>query len=156
MSTKPCSCQIEEHGMLRILIAVDGSEHAKRAIEAVGKMAKSSLDLEVVLLCVGPPLHSNGCYTVATFEQMEADQKILQDAILSRAMDHARALGLQLVEPARACGVIGNEIVHIASDFRVDQIAMGRRGLGGIGDLLLGSVARRVLQQSTVPVLLVK
>ena len=34
--------------MLKILIAVDGSEHANRAIEAVGKMVKSALDLVFV------------------------------------------------------------------------------------------------------------
>jgi nucleotide-binding universal stress UspA family protein len=33
---------------------------------------------------------------------------------------------------------------------------MGTRGMGAIGSMLLGSVAQRVIQQSTVPVLLVK
>lgn len=142
--------------MMRILIAVDGSEHAKRAIEAVGKMAKSSLDLEAVLLCVSPEPRFYGDYTVATIEKVEADQKIQQNTILSRAMEYARAQGLQLAEPARAYGVIANEIVRVANELRVDQIAMGTRGLGAIGNMLLGSVAQRVIHQSTLPVLLVK
>jgi nucleotide-binding universal stress UspA family protein len=71
-------------------------------------------------------------------------------------MEHARAAGLQLIAPARAHGLIANEIVRLARDRQVDQIAMGTRGMGAVGAMLLGSVAQRVLHQSPVPVLLVK
>lgn len=142
--------------MLKILIAVDGSEHANRAIEAVGKMARSSLDLEAVLACVSPEPLFYGDYTAATIEKIEEDQKIQKNAILSKATELAMAQGLKLGEPARAYGVIANEIVRIASDLQVDQIAMGTRGMGAIGNMLLGSVAQRVIHQSPVPVLLVK
>ena len=56
----------------------------------------------------------------------------------------------------RAYGVIANEIVRVAKAHQVDQIAMGTRGMGAIGSVLLGSVAQRVIHQSPVPVLLVK
>ena len=51
--------------MLKILIAVDGSDHANRAIEAVGKMARSALDLEAILICVSPEPLFYGNYTAA-------------------------------------------------------------------------------------------
>jgi nucleotide-binding universal stress UspA family protein len=56
----------------------------------------------------------------------------------------------------RTYGVIANEIVRVAKDLQVDQIAMGTRGMGAVGSLLLGSVAQRVIHQSEVPILLVK
>lgn len=142
--------------MLQILIAVDGSEQAQRAIEAVGKMARSSLDLQATLLCVSPEPIFYGDYSNATIQRIEEDQKTQQNAILSKAMEQARAHGLKPTEPVRAYGVIANEIVRVASELKVDQIAMGTRGMGAIGNMLLGSVAQRVLHQSPLPVLLVK
>lgn len=142
--------------MLKILIAVDGSEHANRAIEAVGKMARSSLDLEAILVCVSPEPIFYGDYTVATIQKIEEDQKQQQNTVLTKAMELAKAQGLKLGEPARAYGVIANEIVRIANDRQVDQIAMGTRGMGAVGNMILGSVAQRVIHQSAVPVLLTK
>ena len=142
--------------MLKILIAVDGSEHANRAIEAVGNLARSALELEATLLCVSPEPIFYGSYTAATIQKIEDEQVIQQNAILAKAMEQARATGLQVAAPARAYGVIANEIVRIAKDRQIDQIALGTRGMGAVGNMLLGSVAQRVLHQSPVPVLLVK
>lgn len=142
--------------MLKILIAVDGSEHANRAIEAVAKIARSGLDLQASLLCVSPEPPLFGGYTLETISQVEADQKKRQDTLLEQAAAHAGRLGLALGEPLRAQGVIANEIVRAATDSGVDQIAMGTRGMGAVGSLFLGSVAQRVIHQSPVPVLLVK
>lgn len=142
--------------MLKILIAVDGSEHADRAVDAVGTMVRSSLDVEATLLCVSPEPLLYGGYTLATIEKIEEDQKKQQTVILAKAAERARAQGLKLAEPARAHGVIANEIVRIARELKVDQIAMGTRGMGAVGSVVLGSVAQRVIHQSPVPVLLVK
>jgi nucleotide-binding universal stress UspA family protein len=142
--------------MLKILMAVDGSEHANRAIDAVGRMAKSSLQLEAILLCVSPEPIYYGDYTALTIEMIEEDQKKQQDAILAKATERARAQGLNVGTPERAHGVVANEIVRIANERHVDQIAMGTRGMGAIGNMLMGSVAQRVVHQSQLPVLLVK
>lgn len=142
--------------MLKILIAVDGSDHANHAVEAVGKMAQSALDLEAILICVSPEPLFYGNYTAGTIAQIEADQKKQQDLILSQAGVLARTYGLKLAEPTRAYGVVANEIVRTAQALKVDQIAMGTRGMGAVGSVMLGSVAQRVIHQSPVPVLLAK
>jgi nucleotide-binding universal stress UspA family protein len=56
----------------------------------------------------------------------------------------------------RTFAVIADEIVRMANELRVDQIAMGTRGMSAISNILLGSVAQRVIHQSSVAVLLVK
>ena len=119
-------------------------------------MARSALALDVTLLCVSPEPVFYGDYTAGTIQRIDADQKIQQTRILAKAAELARAKGLQLAEPARAYGVVANEIVRVANDLNVDQIAMGTRGMGAVGNMLLGSVAQRVLHQSALPVLLVR
>jgi nucleotide-binding universal stress UspA family protein len=146
--------------MLKILIAVDGSAHANRAIEAVAKMASSSLNLEAVLLCVDPgvlldPLFSAD-YTMVTIQKLEEDHKKQQNATLEDAMRQAKSLDIKFFEPARGYGSISKEILRIAAEKNCDQIAMGTRGMGAIGNLILGSVAQSVVHHSSVPVLLVK
>jgi nucleotide-binding universal stress UspA family protein len=142
--------------MLKILIAVDGSSHANRAIEAVGKMVRSSLDLEATLLCVSPEPVFYGDYTAATIQKIEEDQKKQQTTILTNAIEHAKVHGIKLAEPTRAYGVVANEIVRVARDRQVDQIAMGTRGMGAVGTVFLGSIAQKVLHQSPLPILLAK
>jgi len=146
----------EKDTIVKILIAIDGSEPANRAIEAVARMARSALALEATLLCVSPEPVFYGDYTASTIQRIDADQKVQQTRVLAKATELARAKGLILAEPARAYGVVANEIVRVASDLKVDQIAMGTRGMGAVGNMLLGSVAQRVVQQSPLPVLLVK
>lgn len=142
--------------MLKFLIAVDGSEHANRAIDAVGRLARSSLELEAVLVNVSPEPMFYGDYTAATIQNIEEEQKRQQNTILARATERAGQQGLKLGEPVRANGVIPNEIVRVANERHVDQIAMGTRGMGAIGNMFLGSVAQRVLHHSGVPVLMVR
>ena len=114
------------------------------------------MTLEATLLCVSPEPVFYGDYTASTIQRIDADQKVQQTRVLAKAADLARTKGLNLGEPARAYGVVANEIVRVASDLKVDQIAMGTRGMGAVGNMLLGSVAQRVVQQSPLPVLLVK
>ena len=47
-------------------------------------------------------------------------------------------------------------IVRYAAEKQCDQIVIGPRGLGSVQGLLLGSVASKVMQLSTIPVLLIK
>lgn len=142
--------------MFKILIAVDGSEHAKRAIEAVATMSKSAVSLEATLLCVSPPVMTYYGYTAGTLEQIKITQIRQQDDTLREAEEHAKALGLRIGESLRPKGVEVDEIVRAASELAVDQIAIGTRGMGALGSFFLGSVAQRVVHLSSVPVLLVK
>ena len=47
-------------------------------------------------------------------------------------------------------------IVRVAREVGADQIVMGTRGLGALGNLFLGSVATPVVRLAEIPVTLVK
>jgi nucleotide-binding universal stress UspA family protein len=147
---------LQELIMLKFLIPVDGSAHAKHAMDAVAKLVRSSTQLEVTLLNVrdGPVYY--GELSPITIEQIEQIQKQQQDEILADAERHGRSLELKITSVQRASGFAPAEIVRVAGECGADQIAMGTRGLGAMGSLFLGSVAQRVVRDAKVPVLLVK
>jgi nucleotide-binding universal stress UspA family protein len=84
--------------------------------------------------------------------------------------DYLRDLGEKDMKPARKVleaanihhdmvmrnGHTAQEIIDCAKDGKFDLIVMGSKGRGAVADLLIGSVAARVLAAAKPPVLLVK
>jgi nucleotide-binding universal stress UspA family protein len=142
--------------MLKFLLAVDGSEHARRVIEAVARLARSSAQLEVLILNVrtDPIFYSE--ISLETYQELDTVARAEQGRVLQQAAEQARAAGLNVVATLDPAGVVVTEILHAATEGQVDQIVLGTRGMGAVGGLFLGSVAQRVLHQASVPVLLVK
>lgn len=141
--------------MQKVLLAIDGSENAMRAVSYLIKRASSARDqYQVALVNVQYPLHG----TVANFingaqlKQYHHDEgmKALApaQALLSEAAI-AHAHHLFVGEPAEV-------ISRFAREQGCDEIIIGSRGLGNIGSLLVGSVASKIIHLSEVPVVLVK
>lgn len=141
---------------MKMLIAVDGSEHSRRAIEAAGRLASQMQAVQVVLLNVADAMMFYGELPPFDFEAVERAQRVHQDKLLTEAEAQARACGLHEVLTQSAVGLAAQEILRVADERGVDQIVMGTHGRGLVGSLLLGSVAQRVVHQAKVPVLLVR
>jgi nucleotide-binding universal stress UspA family protein len=141
---------------MKMLIAVDGSEHARRAIEATGRLARQMQSAEVVLLNVADAMVYYGELPPFDIEAVERDRRQHQEQLLAGAEAQARSCGLQTVLTQSAVGLAAQEILRVADERGVDQIVMGTHGRGAVGSLLLGSVAQRVVHQAKVPVLLVR
>jgi nucleotide-binding universal stress UspA family protein len=142
--------------MMKMLIAVDGSEHSRRAIEAAAHLARQMQSVQVVLLNVADAMVFYGELPPFDLEAVERAQSQHQERLLSEALAHARACGLQQVQTQSAVGLAAQEILRVADERGADQIVMGTHGRGAVGSLLLGSVTQRVVHQAKVPVLLVR
>lgn len=143
--------------MLKFLVAVDGSAHARRALDTVARLAPQiAQGVRVVLLNVAAPMVNYGELPPFDLEGMERSLRAQQERLLAEALADARAGGLTEVVMQAARGEPATEIVRVATEHGVDQIVMGTHGRGAIGSLLIGSVAQRVLHQAAVPVLLVR
>lgn len=142
--------------MLKMLIAVDGSAHALRAVEAAAKLAQHAVGLELVLLNVRDSPAYYGDLPPMDYESLDSQARARQDVLLQKALTDAQGLGLTAVTTKGVVGSPATEIVREADERGVDQIAMGTHGRGAVGSLFLGSVAQRVIHLSKVPVLLVK
>jgi len=142
--------------MLKMLIGVDGSQHAFHAIEAVARLARAAVTLDVVLLGVRDMPQLYGDLPTPSLQQIEDALTRQQDQVLDAALERARECGLTAVSTRRALGLAAPEIVRVATEIGADQIVLGTRGMGALGSLFIGSVAQRVVHLAAVPVLLVK
>lgn len=142
--------------MMKILIAVDGSPHAARAIDAVAQLGQEGLGLQVHLLNVRELPVFYGEVPLPNTEEIEQALQQAQDQILAEARARAEAAGLRVADEHRRAGLPAQELLAVAAEVGADQIAMGTHGRGLIGSLFLGSVAQRVLHATTRPVLLAR
>lgn len=142
--------------MKKVLIAVDGSDHARKAIETVARFARDGASPEVVLVNVrGWPVLL-GEVDASGLEQIEQAEKHFQESLLAEAERQAKVAGLAVRSKVAAVGEAAAEIVRAADECGAEVIVLGTRGRGSLGSLFLGSVAQRVVHLAAVPVLLVK
>lgn len=140
--------------MLKVLVMADGSENSLRSIRFV--IQKASLykeAMELHLLNVQHPFPG----TVRLLAGEEAKRFHHDEGI--KALDAARKLldaaGVKYTYHI-GVGDIGETIAHYVTEKKIEQIVMGTRGAGAVANVLLGSVATKVLHLVDVPVLLVK
>ncbi|MDP2005626.1 MAG: universal stress protein [Rubrivivax sp.] len=142
--------------MLKLLIAVDGSAHAQRAIEAAARLQPQTTGLDVVLVHVRDLPSFADLYPPLDAQAVEFALQQQQVALLEAALVAARRAGLTQVRTQSEVGLAAQEIARAATDLEVDLIVIGTHGRSALGGLFLGSVAQRVVHLATVPVLLVK
>jgi len=142
--------------MQKVLLPFDGSESATHAVQYLVKTVQPREDLEVHVLNVQVPVTPHGGY----FSQ-EMLERMREDALKHGADINARAIRALSAAGIRcsaheAVGDIIAEIREAATALGCDTIVMGTRGMTNLSNLLLGSVATRVVHDISVPVLLVK
>lgn len=125
----------------RILLATDGSEHSEAAAGAAGHLAKQA-GLPVTVVSVVTGSHSAA-------RRAEAERAVAGK--VERLKEMGVAAEGRVIE-----GRPDEAIVKAAEDAGADLIVMGSHGRTGLTKILLGSVAERVIGQTTVPVLVVK
>jgi nucleotide-binding universal stress UspA family protein len=142
----------------KILIATDGSEHAKHALDhAVESAVKWGAEL--IILTVVPPayplVYSNELISkyISKLQDdlRESHHRILREAenmVKNKQPDIKVVTRLEEGHPS-------SKIIETAKEEDVDLIVMGSRGMGGIVGFI-GSTSRYVVEACTKPILIVK
>ena len=130
----------------KILLAVDGSEHSKKAAAAAGDLAKKSSG-EVHAVYV----HEEGL--VAPLESVPEAQGLVAGVVDELLANGVKASGEAI---ATRSGSVAPTILDAARSFGADVIVMGTRGLSEFSALLVGSVAYKVIHHADIPVLVVR
>ena len=142
--------------MHKLLVAIDGSDHAERALGYALTLAKENGRIELHIVTVQPEPNVYGEIQVyVTEEQMAQLQKKRSTDILAPALEAARRAGVAHTSEILV-GNTAEKIAERAEEFGCDGIVIGTQGRGAIGSLLMGSVAIKVVHLTRLPVILVK
>ena len=139
----------------KILVGTDGSETAVRALKSACDLTKTcNAELHIVHVprpeTVAFALGAMAGYHVATTipspeETEDAAQRVLQ---------HAKEAASVPVATARVLhGEPGDETVSYAKEIGADLIVTGRRGLGNLAGMVLGSTSQRIMHIAPCAVL---
>ncbi len=142
----------------RIVVPVDGSELAERALpqaEALARLTGAPLHLVRVVDLTGLARYGSiGLHAeVTAFQQVLANEETLARDDLERTAGGLRERGLSVTTEQRR-GDAATEIVGAIEPG--DVIVMATHGRGGMKRWFLGSVAEEVVRHAPVPVLLVR
>ncbi|MFK7804476.1 MAG: universal stress protein [Anaerolineae bacterium] len=141
----------------RILVPLDGSELAERALAQAKHLAVED-SAEIYLLRVyepeqalAAPVSSLDTYhlVVSVSEVRERAQKYL-------AKVKATLAGIQVHEIAiESIGNVANVIVEQAAENKIDLVVMSSHGYSGFRRFMMGSVTTETLKRAPCPVLIV-
>jgi nucleotide-binding universal stress UspA family protein len=139
-----------------ILVAIDGSPHARRALEEAVDLAEAARARLTVITCVPDPAawliggspYSGGIDFAALSREAEQEAQTVLDQAVETIPDDVP------VTKILAHGRPAERILEQAEKGRHDVIVMGSRGRGEVRSLLLGSVSHEVLNASHTAVLI--
>jgi nucleotide-binding universal stress UspA family protein len=145
---------------LKILFAVDGSDFTIRAANFLAThfdWFRAAPELQ--LLHVEPPMPSGFALVQAErilgHEALDSYYREESQAALAAAENILRAKNIPF-QSAYTVGVAAHEIRAWAEQNKADLIVMGSHGHGALKNLLMGSVATKVMATTTAPVLIVR
>ncbi len=144
-----------------ILVGVDGSESALKAVDVAANLAKTSEGQILLLHVVQVSAIAEEALKVSATAHLKENPKgimeRLSQKVLDGARERARRVGLtdEKIAASSADGDQAREIIKAAKRKKVDLIVVGSRGRGRLEGLLLGSVSQKVSALSPCPCLIV-
>ena len=129
----------------KIVVGIDGSEQSMSALAIASDLAQKYASQ--LYLVHSPELETTGIAVGSGAVMIEPEPEAIAEAgqkVMQAAKEKATELGLAPTD----C-IVGNadparEILKCTDEVGADLIVLGRRGLGGLSSLLLGSVSQKV------------
>jgi nucleotide-binding universal stress UspA family protein len=145
----------------RVLAPLDGSSFSEYALTRSMSALGEGLSIHLLRVVELPVFRAGGAlepgmsfeyglvaeYLEATRDEAEAYLRELQEVV----SEQGHTVTIEVRD-----GRVAEEVLATAVERQVNVIAMATHGRGGIGRLVFGSVAERVLSESEIPLLLVR
>lgn len=146
----------------KLLIAIDGSDIADKALAAGLELAKGRNATVLVLTATDPVTTGTGAGGFGTLSagpilaRLEETYASEAARLLAHARTMAAGAGMTIDTLHVPRQHPADAILDTARTRGIDTIIMGSHGRRGLGRLILGSQAAEVLARSDIPVLIVK
>jgi nucleotide-binding universal stress UspA family protein len=144
--------------MKRILAATDGSANSARAVDVAAGLARElGGSLKIVNIIGDDAPTPDALRELARQEHLPTREflVVLSDQCLAAARARAELLGVSGVQIESKTGDIAMSIIDIARRDQADAIVLGKRGLGRLAGLVLGSVSQKVVSHADCAVIVV-
>ena len=130
----------------KILVAVDGSDHSKKAVDWAIEIASKYNSKIYLIHVLEQKKNSKGFGDCARSERMPISSyfDLVCNQFVGDAAARAKDGGAKKVEIICERGNPSDKIINSAKKNNVDLIIMGSRGLGGFSRTIMGSVSTKV------------
>lgn len=140
----------------RVLVAYDGSEPSKSALQHAIDLAEKDKEVHVNVVHIFQlPQYFIGDVFATASPQVNEEIYEYAEQLSAQAKETVSFLGdratVDLIQ-----GPAGQAILNYAEKHHNDLIIIGSRGLSGLKEFVLGSVSHHVVQNSRIPVLVMK
>ena len=145
---------MSQAAIARIVVGLDGSEHSRFALDWAIRMARGMGSEVVAVYVVDLPVwydSVSGALPPQFDPEWRAAMKRDFENEWCKPLSEAKVRYQTRMEDGRAASVIS----RVADEINADIIVVGRRGRGGVAELLLGSVSHELVLQSKRPVLVI-
>jgi len=139
----------------KILVPLDGSELAKKALDEAEKLA-NCFGAEIILFEVVPFMPIYGSPELVTPLIVDEKQKEAAQKYLVNLSEELKKKGFKATAVVRTGQQVAVEIIDFAKESGANLIVMCTHGRSGISRWVLGSVALKVLPRAETPILLIR
>jgi len=137
----------------RILLAVDGSEHALHAARTAAELARTMKPSEfrIVVSYDTIPMYLGEPNMQYAIDGRKSDAEEILNTAVKEVGSIPCEIHTEIIE-----GDSAEAIIDVATTRGSNVIVMGSRGLGRLAGLLLGSTSQKVVAHAPCPVLIVR
>lgn len=142
---------------MQILVPLDGSQRAEQAIPFAAQLARASGGLLFFVRVVDTPreIGATSPLAVASLQEMLEQEQTEAAAYLEDVTASSGLKGLK-TRCAVFAGPADSVLLHVARQEGIDLVVICSHGHTGLKRWALGSIARTILRQSTLPLLLLR
>lgn len=141
---------------MKILVAVDGSKSSLNAVKYAAKLAVGLRTKDrITMVSVHDDYGLRHAKKFVGKSEIDDYLRAVSDEDLKAARKHLAKEGVSYDAIIKQ-GHVAEEIIKVANAGKFDMVVIGSKGRSGLMDLLVGSVAQKVLASAKPPVVVVK